>query len=259
MANTAGPGSPMRQRVIGYVRVSTKGQGQSGVGLESQRAAIAAVAGEMDWELIQIFEDVATAMGRTSVKDRGGLQQAMSSAKDNDAHILVFDWSRLSRDTGSLEDIAAKFPYPDRIISVLQGSTLVEAVAAGQHAYGQKMAEANRKATIEGMAKKRELGAVHGNPTIRDVQPGATAAASDKANDLTRQIADVLAELGCPKLTHHQLAEILNDRGITTRQNNTWNESRIRQKLVAVNALIADDSKKAGDAGYASNPNFGLF
>lgn len=259
MANTAGPGSPMRQRVIGYVRVSTKGQGQSGVGLESQRAAIAAVAGEMDWELIQIFEDVATAMGRTSVKDRGGLQQAMSSAKDNDAYILVFDWSRLSRDTGSLEDIAAKFPYPDRIISVLQGSTLVEAVAAGQHAYGQKMAEANRKATIEGMARKRDQGAVHGNPGIRNIQPDATAAASDNSNARIRHIADVLIEHAPVLLTREQVAQILNDRGILSGQKKPWNRSRITTPLRKARVLLADEKRLEELDPYASDPNFGLF
>lgn len=259
MANKAGPGSPLRQRVIGYARVSTKGQGQSGVGLESQKAAIAAVADEMDWELIQIFEDVATAVGQTSVKDRVGLQRALSAAKDNDAKILVYDWSRLSRDTGSFEDIAAKFPDPDRIISVLQGSTLVEAVAAGQHAYGQKMSEANRKATIKGMARKRNQGAVHGNPRILDHQPKATAVASDNSNARIRQIADVLIEHGPVALTRKQVAKILNDRGALSGQKKPWTVSRITTPLRKARVLVADEKRKAELGPYASDPNFGLF
>lgn len=259
MADRAGQDSYLRQRVIGYVRVSTAGQGESGVGLESQKAAIEAFAEKMGWELIQIFQDVASGVGPSSAKDRVGLQRALSAALDNDAKILVYDWSRLSRDTGSFNDIAAKFPEPDRIISVLQGSTLVEAVAVGKHAYGQKTAEANSKATIAGMARKRDQGAVFGSPSIRDVQPDATAAASDNSNARIRQIADVLIEYAPDTLTREQVAQILNDRGILSGQKKPWNRSRITTPLRKARVLVADEKRLEELDPYASDPNFGLF
>lgn len=259
MADNAGQGPYLRQRVIGYARVSTEGQGKSGIGIDIQKAAIEAFADKLEWELIQIFEDVASGMGSRSAKNRVGLQKALSAAKENDANIIVHDWSRLSRDTATFDVIAAKFPDPDRIISVLQGSTLGDASAAGQHAYAQKQGEAISKATQLGMAKKREQGAVFGNPAILDVQRTGTAAASEKATVLARQIADVLIELDAVESTRSQVIEILNDRGILTGQGKQWDESRIRLPLKKARELIAEDKRAAGDADYASNPNYGLF
>lgn len=219
MADKSGQGADIRQRVIGYARVSTAGQGESGIGLESQKAAIEAFVEKMDWELIQMFEEVATAMGPGSAKDQAELQKALSVAKDNDALILAWDWSRISRDTASFDDIAGLLPHPDRIISVMQGTTFGDVAAAGQHAYAQKQGEAISKATKEGMAKKRDQGAVHGNPGILDVQPKATAAASAKANVLVRQIAGILIEHGSVLLSREKVAQILNGRGILSGQN----------------------------------------
>lgn len=259
MTKKTAQGSHSRRRVIGYSRVSTDAQGNSGVGLENQKAGIQAFADKMNWDLIEIFQDVATGMGPSSAKERMGLQRALSMANDNDALLLVYDWSRISRDNSSFEDIAKLLPDRDRIISVLQGTTLSEASAAGQHAYAQKQGEFISKSTKEGMAKKRAEGAVFGNPDIRGVQPSGAAAAEAKANTLSRRIADVLIEVGDETLTLAQIGEILNDRGILTGQGKPWNKSRIRVPLEKARAMIRNDEEKASDAHYKDNPLFGAF
>ena len=44
--------------VVGYVRVSTAEQADSGAGLDAQRAAIEAEAARRAWALVQMCEDV---------------------------------------------------------------------------------------------------------------------------------------------------------------------------------------------------------
>jgi DNA invertase Pin-like site-specific DNA recombinase len=251
--------SQKRQLVVGYARVSTDKQGISGVGLESQKEGIRAFADKMDWHLIEIFEDVATGMGSSSVNDRLGLQNALVAARENNARFLAYDWSRFSRDTSSFDDIAQLLPNQDHILTVVDGKSLEEASAAGQHAYAQKQGEAISKSTKEGMAKKRAEGVVFGNPDILSIQVTGSAAASEKAIALTRRIANVLLELDDDTLTRAEIAESLNQRGILTGQGNLWNEERIRDQLRKARTLIADDQKKATDALYANNPAFGLF
>lgn len=86
--------------VIGYTRVSTTDQGESGAGLEVQRAAIAAECEKRGWVLERIEEDVLS--GRTI--NRPGLQRALADCRDGKvAGIVAAKLDRLSR---SLLDFA---------------------------------------------------------------------------------------------------------------------------------------------------------
>jgi DNA invertase Pin-like site-specific DNA recombinase len=89
-------------RVIGYRRVSTAEQRQSGAGLEAQRQAIVAECARRGWTLIEVFEDGA-ASGK-SLAGRPGLQAALDVVESKQASaIVVMKLDRLSR---SLLDFA---------------------------------------------------------------------------------------------------------------------------------------------------------
>ena len=87
--------------VVGYVRVSTAEQADSGAGLEAQRTAIMAEATRRDWQLLTIYED-AGASGKSL--NRPGLADALAAVEDGDASaVIVAKLDRLSR---SLLDFA---------------------------------------------------------------------------------------------------------------------------------------------------------
>jgi DNA invertase Pin-like site-specific DNA recombinase len=89
-----------RDRVIGYIRVSTTEQGANGAGLEAQRAAIEAECLRRQWQLVRIEEDVLS--GRTL--RRPGLQRALDACRSTEADgVVVAKLDRLSR---SLVDFA---------------------------------------------------------------------------------------------------------------------------------------------------------
>lgn len=87
---------------VGYVRVSTDEQADSGAGLAAQRAAIEAEAARRGWELVAIHED-AGASGK-SRKGRPGLAEALAAVEDGHAHNLVV--AKLDRLSRSLVDFA---------------------------------------------------------------------------------------------------------------------------------------------------------
>ena len=66
--------------VVGYIRVSTSEQADSGAGLEAQRAAITAEAERRGWEFVHVFED-AGASGK-SMNGRAGLQEALEAVEE---------------------------------------------------------------------------------------------------------------------------------------------------------------------------------
>jgi len=89
--------------VVGYIRVSTSEQADSGAGLEAQRAAITSEAVRRGWQLVHVFED-AGASGK-SLNDRRGLQRALEAVEAGMADGLVV--AKLDRLSRSLLDFAA--------------------------------------------------------------------------------------------------------------------------------------------------------
>src|SRR4051812_22324091 len=93
--------SPMQ--AVGYVRVSTSEQADSGLGLQAQRSAIKAEAKRRGWALVGIEED-AGASGK-SMAGRAGLEAALALVESGQAEALVV--AKLDRLSRSLLDFAA--------------------------------------------------------------------------------------------------------------------------------------------------------
>ena len=98
-------------RVVGYVRVSTAEQADSGAGLDAQRAAIAAEVERRGWELLDVFEDKNGASAKT-MRNREGLTAALDVVESGGADgLIVAKLDRLSR---SLLDFAALMAQSQR-------------------------------------------------------------------------------------------------------------------------------------------------
>lgn len=89
--------------MVGYVRVSTEEQADSGAGLAAQRSAIAAEVTRRGWQLVEIHQDAA-ASGK-SLSGRPGLQAALAAVEGGEADALVV--AKLDRLSRSLLDFSA--------------------------------------------------------------------------------------------------------------------------------------------------------
>lgn len=87
--------------VVGYARVSTGEQWESGAGLAAQRDAIRNECTRRGWRLVAIYED--TASGK-SLAGRGGLEAALTMVESKEASALVV--AKLDRLSRSLQDFA---------------------------------------------------------------------------------------------------------------------------------------------------------
>jgi DNA invertase Pin-like site-specific DNA recombinase len=93
-------------KYVAYYRVSTRQQGQSGLGLDAQRKAVADFI--RSGELVAEFSEVKTG----SDNSRPALLDAIAQAKACDATLLIAKLDRLSRDAGfilALRDSGVKF------------------------------------------------------------------------------------------------------------------------------------------------------
>src|SRR5207302_694815 len=98
---------------IEYVRVSTQGQGRSGLGLEAQREAIQRFCEAERFHIVETFVEIESAKGDT-LERRPKLKAALRAArkfKDEDyrcAPIVVAKLDRLSRDVHFIRGLMAE-------------------------------------------------------------------------------------------------------------------------------------------------------
>jgi DNA invertase Pin-like site-specific DNA recombinase len=92
----------MALRVVGYIRVSTEDQADSGAGLEAQRTAINEQCRRRSWDLVALHSDTASAR---SLAARPGLAKALADVDSGAAGALVV--AKLDRLSRSLLDFAA--------------------------------------------------------------------------------------------------------------------------------------------------------
>lgn len=84
---------------VAYVRLSKLNKrGKQGIGLEGQRAAIAAFAQAEGFEIVGTFSETETGKGADALSRRPELAAAMKLARKHKAPVVVAKLDRLSRD-----------------------------------------------------------------------------------------------------------------------------------------------------------------
>src|SRR6478672_1282354 len=156
--------------IVAYYRVSTAAQGRSGLGLEAQRAAVAAFAKAEGFEVVAEFTEVETGKGADALERRPQLKAALKAAKKLKCEVAVAKLDRLSRDVAFISGLMAqRVPFivcalgrnvdpfmlhiyaalaeqERRMISRRTKEALAEAKAKGKKLGRQEMADDNRAA-----------------------------------------------------------------------------------------------------------------
>src|SRR5580704_19689461 len=95
------------QSAIGYLRVSTREQGRSGLGLAAQRHDIEVFAEREGFAVKSWHQDVQTGAGADALLMRPGLARALKEARSARCPLIVSRLDRLSRNvhfiTGLME------------------------------------------------------------------------------------------------------------------------------------------------------------
>ena len=94
--------------IVAYYRVSTAAQGRSGLGLEAQRAAVAAFAKAEGFEIVAEFTEVETGKGADALERRPQLKAALKAAKKAKCEVAVAKFDRLTRDVAFIAGLMAQ-------------------------------------------------------------------------------------------------------------------------------------------------------
>jgi DNA invertase Pin-like site-specific DNA recombinase len=213
--------------IVAYYRVSTKKQEESGLGLEGQRAAVAAFAKCEDLTIVAEFTELETGKGSDALAKRPQLKAALNLAKKHRASVCVAKLDRLSRDVAFIANLMVqRVPF---IVCALGRN--VDPFTL--HIYAA-LAEQERKMisqrTIAGLQAAKAKGKKLGNPTLK-AKPGTTLAENNRALALTRDkaIEPVLRQL--QHLSPQKAADELERRGLGKLSLKTVKRARVRLGL----------------------------
>ncbi|MBM1172848.1 recombinase family protein [Microvirga arabica] len=247
-------------RALGYTRVSTQAQGQSGFGLDAQETQIREFAKELGYRIQKVFSDVHTGRGESSVRDRRGLQDALELARKKRWPIFIADIDRLGRHEPLIQKL---LDDPElTIISANDGEGADKAILRGQAKRAQRDGDMISERTRKKLKTLKDQGQRLGNlKSLKEAQRKGGEATKRKSTlrtleyePLIRQIRDTGAK------TAREFADALNQRNRLTPQGKPWNEENIRRLLRSTSKLgKAREQEEAKHQKYADNPQFGAF
>jgi DNA invertase Pin-like site-specific DNA recombinase len=211
---------------IAYYRVSTAGQGRSGLGLEAQREAVRVFLAGSTGMLADQFTENET--GKNA--DRPQLARALEACCLIGAVLVIAKLGRLSRDAhfllglekAGVEFVAADMPNANRLTVRLMAVIVQE-----EH----EMISARTKAALAAArARGTKLGDNRGGPKV-DCAKGR-AARSRAADDYARKVGPIALaawqEAGGAKARHGRAAAALKERGIRTPRGGQWTRAAVR-------------------------------
>lgn len=218
--------------VVIYTRVSTQEQGHSRNGLEAQLKACRDYTQRQGYTEILHSEEVAS--GGLCVEDRPGLKRAIAYCLRHGHTLLVAKLDRLSRSVSlvsSLMDSRLRFETvedgPDCAPMMLHMKAMI-----GEHER-RLISERTRAA----LAAKRARGEPMGSACHKD--KGTVARAGDmgravvaaKAVAYAQQIGTMLDALSRSGMTYKQIAQHLNNQGVSRPLGGKWGAPAVCETL----------------------------
>ena len=216
-------------KFISYLRVSTKAQGDSGLGLDAQRESIKQFLNGGDWQLLDEYVEVESGKNNNRFQLRAALEECQLTG----AKLLVAKLDRLSRDmafivnlmSSKVEFVIADFPAANKFtIHIFAALAEYERELIGQ----RTKAALARSAKAKGVKGPENLG-----PHLERGREQGTRASILRA--------DAFAESLYPKIKAYQqqgqnlrqIAESLNKRGVLTARglDGAWTPTAVRNVL----------------------------
>lgn len=218
-------------KYVAYLRVSTARQGQSGLGLDAQRAAIGSLVSQRGGKVLETFVEIESG----KVNARPELEKALHLAKVTGATLIIAKLDRLSRNAAfllTLQDSGARFIAAD-MPDANELTVGIMALVAQQER--QAISKRTKEALQAAKARGQKLGNPNGAAALRRAAKGNTAAitaatrAADAHSSTLRPVVEDIRADGITSLG--AISDELNRRGILTPRGRSWHRSSVMNLL----------------------------
>jgi len=218
---------------ISYIRVSTKRQGLSGLGLEGQRAAVQQYVAGIGGKVLREFVEIESGK---RADNRPQLAAALAACRVHKATLCIAKLDRLSRNLlflAQMMESGAEFVCCD--MPGANNFTLHIMAAVAQQE--REAISARTRAALEA-AKRRgvQLGGDRGATLTTAQQRNGNRTSAQVRSEAARQraadLAPVIEEIRASgAVTLASIAAALNERGIPTARGSEWSAAQVYRVL----------------------------
>jgi DNA invertase Pin-like site-specific DNA recombinase len=219
----------MPKSIISYLRVSTAGQGKSGLGIEAQRAALARFAEAEGIEIVGEFVEIETGKGSDALDRRPQLVAALAAARRAKCSVAVAKLDRLSRDVHFISGMMAqKVPF---IVADL-GSDADPFMLHLYAALAEKERAVISQRTKAALTAAKARGVTLGSPSLAVARVKAIEAIKTEADRNAANIVPVIRLMqAAGTRTLREIAAALNVRGVPTPRGRKWYAGSVKNLL----------------------------
>jgi DNA invertase Pin-like site-specific DNA recombinase len=219
-------------QLIAYYRVSTARQGESGLGLEAQRAKVEQLAAERGAEVVAEFTEVES--GRNA--DRPQLAAALAAARKLGAVVAVAKLDRIARDAELVLRLSREAAangmggflfadLPDVDATTAAGRMVLTVMASVAEFESRRISERTREALAAAKERGVKLGGLRPNTLTRN------DAARERAQAGAERLRPLLAALQAQGLSLRQMSAALAAGGTTTAKGQPLSPSAVKLQL----------------------------
>lgn len=236
MANTK------HRTFVAYLRVSSAGQGRSGLGIEAQREALARFCQAEGATIAAEHVEVETGKGTDALERRPQLAAALALAARLGCPVLVAKLDRLSRDVAFIASLMARrVPF---VVADLgpQADPFMLHLYAALAEQERRMIAARTRAAL-GAAKARgvklggDRGHRHAEEDARAYGAAGGAARRTAADRDAGRVADAIADVraALPNASLGAIARGLAERGVEMPRGGTaWTATAAKRALARI-------------------------
>lgn len=214
-------------KYIAYYRVSTQKQGQSGLGLEAQQAAVTNYLNGGQWELVNEFIEVETGKGADALDRRPQLKAAIEACRKQKATLVIAVLDRLGRNVHFISGLMESGIDFISVESPNDSPFMLHVKAAVAEEEGRKIS-ARTKAALQA-AKAR--GVVLGAAGAANLKPNIEQR-QQAADEFAGNLKGVIEGMKARGLTQRAMCEELNAVGIPTARGGRWSQIQL-QRIIA--------------------------
>jgi DNA invertase Pin-like site-specific DNA recombinase len=216
------------KQAVSYLRVSTREQGQSGLGLEAQRAAVESFCASHGYQVAAGAEYQDVESGKHN--ERPGLRHALADAKARRATLLIAKLDRLSRNASfimALRDSGVAFIACD----LPEANTLTVGIMALLAQQERELISTRTRAALSALkARGVRLGSPRNNLTDA-TRAKATRAKREKAIQAANGSLRHAVNYRKAGYSLARIAEELNESGQRARRGGKWTATQVSRLL----------------------------
>ena len=218
------------EQYIAYLRVSTKEQGRSGLGLDAQRRDISLFVNQRPCEAIIIQEFVDVQSGKNNARER--LTEAISFAKKHNACLLVSKLDRLSRKVSFIASLMEDKQLNFKVASMPHADKFQLHIYAALAEQERDFISLRTKAAL---AEKKASGAVLGG--LRDKTNKRNKQKIKMADGYAVKMWHVVGPLIEKGYSYNSIATRLNLMQISTRSGGLFHPQTVKNIVTRIDKM----------------------